>query len=56
MGATIFIDRDGKTFMNMVNYLRNDFKISKFDSQFEKSQFQFELKYWGIPDKSDHFA
>lgn len=50
---TIFVDRDEKHFRNMINYLRNNFTISDFDSLFEKNEFLKELKFWGIPDKTD---
>ena len=40
----IFIDRDGKTFAVMVNYLRNDCMVQpRFESEYDESLFKAEL-------------
>ena len=48
---SIFLDRDGRTFQTLVNYLRNDRRIyPEFDNQNEQRLFTEELNYWGIKD------
>jgi hypothetical protein len=48
-GDEIFIDRDGKTFLALINYLRNDRKmIPEFGDINMESNFYIELNYWGI--------
>jgi hypothetical protein len=32
----VFLDRDGKTFEHIISYLRNNLRISSFDSSFQK--------------------
>ena len=44
----IFIDRDGKTFLLLLSYLRND-KIPNFEDEKTKENFIEELDYWQIP-------
>ena len=44
----IFIDRDGKTFMNLLFYLRNN-KIPYFENEKDKKNFFDELEFWQIP-------
>ena len=45
----IFLDRDGKTFLNMINYLRNDRQeMPKFDSKHAEDLFIKELEFWGL--------
>jgi len=49
----VFIDRDGKTFEKMLNYLRNERRLwPEFKSEGEVMLFQQELKYWGIKDET----
>ena len=46
-----FIDRDGNTFMSLINYLRNDRKVyPEFDSANDQKNFSEELTFWGIKD------
>jgi hypothetical protein len=51
VNEAIFLDRDGKTFQTLINYLRNERKIyPEFDSQNEQRLFSEELNFWGIKD------
>ena len=46
----VFVDRDGKTFVAMINFLRNECLIAPaFDSEQEEKLFEIELFYWQIP-------
>ena len=49
--GAIFVNRDGRIFEHMINFLRNDFKYAVFDSQQQEGQFKLELDFWGIPLK-----
>ena len=45
----VFIDRDGKTFETLVNYLRNSRKVfPEFENKNEENMFHKEVNYWGI--------
>ena len=44
----IFIDRDGESFVNLVNFLRTG-KYPVFKEQIEENKFFDELNYWKIP-------
>ncbi len=45
----VFLDRDGKTFEALVNYLRNDRKVfPEFQDRNMENLFYKELHYWGI--------
>jgi len=45
----VFIDRDGKTFEFLVNYLRNDRRVfPDFADKNEETMFIKELHFWGI--------
>jgi len=44
----IFIDRDGKTFLLLLSYLRND-EIPNFENEKIKENFIEELDFWQIP-------
>lgn len=47
----VFLDRDGKTFEIMLNYLRYDRKLwPDFRSEGEQKLLQQELLFWGIRD------
>ena len=49
VGDKIFIDRDGKTFEHLVNYLRNNGLVyPKFQSESEEKMFLAELQFWNI--------
>ena len=51
IGDEVFIDRDGKTFENLVNYLRNERKVfPEFTNKNEENHFLKELHFWGIDD------
>ena len=47
----IFIDRDGPTFLNVINYLRNG-TFPSFKTDKEKLLFDDELDFWQIPYKT----
>ena len=48
----VFLDRDGKTFLNMVNYLRNDREVyPDFMDRNDEVQFMKELDFWKVPQK-----
>ena len=48
----VFLDRDGKTFLNLVNYLRNEMQVfPEFQDKNDEIHFFEELKHWGIPIK-----
>lgn len=45
----VFIDRDGKTFETLVNYLRNDRKVfPEFTERNAENHFIKELHYWNV--------
>ena len=45
----VFLDRDGKTFETVVNYLRNDRKVfPEFAHKNDENHFYKELHFWGI--------
>ena len=49
IGDEVFIDRDGKTFESMINYLRNDRKVfPEFKDKNYENHFLKELHFWGI--------
>jgi hypothetical protein len=46
----VFLDRDGKSFETLVNYLRNDRKVfPEFNDKKTEKNFFKELHFWGIP-------
>lgn len=48
----VFLDRDGKTFLNLVNYLRNNMTVfPEFMDKNDEIHFFEELAHWGIPVK-----
>ncbi len=50
----VFLDRDGKTFLNLVNYLRNDREVfPDFMDRNDELHFFKELEYWKIPTKGN---
>lgn len=49
----VFLDRDGPTFISMVNYLRNNRQeVPIFESTKDEHRFYRELQFWEIPDFS----
>jgi hypothetical protein len=45
----VFLDRDGRTFESLINYLRTDRRVfPKFDDPERENLFYKELNYWGI--------
>lgn len=45
----VFLDRDGRTFESLVNYLRNDRKVfPDFTEKNAENHFYKELHFWGI--------
>ena len=52
VGDEVFLDRDGKTFLLMVNYLRNNMIVlPDFQDRNEEKMFFEELCHWGIPNR-----
>jgi aspartate aminotransferase len=49
IGEEVFLDRDGKTFETLVNYLRNERKVfPEFTEKNMENHFYKELHFWGI--------
>ena len=49
--GTIFIDRDGETFLTLVNYLRNGRKdLPAFENIAKYKLFEEELEFWTMKD------
>jgi len=49
IGEEVFLDRDGKTFETLLNYLRNDRKVfPEFSDKNSEIHFYKELHFWGI--------
>jgi len=47
--SEVFLDRDGKTFETLINYLRNDRKVfPEFTEKNSENMFYKEMHYWGI--------
>ena len=45
----VFLDRDGKTFETLVNYLRNERRVfPEFNDKNQENHFFKELHYWKI--------
>ena len=50
----VFLDRDGKTFQYLVNYLRNDREVfPEFVDPNDEIQFFKEMDFWGIQTRSN---
>jgi hypothetical protein len=48
----VFLDRDGQTFLHLVNYLRNDREVfPDFMDRNDEIHFFKELEFWKIPTK-----
>lgn len=55
IGEKYFIDRDGKTFTELVNYLRNRCQVyPRFESEHDEKMFQAELRFWGLKLPKEH--
>lgn len=55
IGEEVFLDRDGKTFETLVNYLRNDRKVfPEFSDKNSEIHFYKELHFWGIDQHNRH--
>ena len=55
IGEEVFLDRDGKTFETLVNYLRNDRKVfPEFSDKNTEIHFYKELHFWGIDQHNRH--
>ena len=51
----VFLDRDGKTFLNLVNYLRNDrYVFPEFMDRNDEIHFFKELDFWKIPTRKGY--
>jgi hypothetical protein len=51
----VFLDRDGKIFETLVNYLRNDRKVfPEFTEKNMENHFYKELHFWGIDQHNRH--
>jgi hypothetical protein len=49
--GNVFLDRDGATFMALLNYLRNQREeMPVFDTARDEHLFFKELQYWELPD------
>lgn len=48
-----FIDRDGDSFLKMMNFIRTE-RLPCFESSFEEERFYEELDYWNIPIEVMH--
>lgn len=47
----IFLDRDGKTFLTLVNYLRNERRsFPVFETKHEQDLFVQELRFWRLSE------
>ena len=47
----VFLDRDGETFLSLVNYLRNNRQVfPKFVSKDEEQMFTKELEFWDMKE------
>ena len=44
----VFIDRDGETFCQVIQFLRNG-RVPMFDNKLRETAFYEELDYWQIP-------
>ena len=50
----VFLDRDGKTFETLVNYLRNERRVfPEFNDKNQENHFFKELHYWKIDSSTD---
>ena len=48
----VFLDRDGKTFQHLVNYLHNDRDLfPEFVDPNDEKQFYKECEFWDVPLK-----
>ena len=48
----VFLDRNGKTFETLIDYLRNDRKVfPEFEDRNEENYFFKELHYWNIDEE-----
>lgn len=55
IGDEVFLDRDGKIFETLVNYLRNDRKVfPEFTEKNMENHFYKELHFWGIDQHNRH--
>ena len=49
----VFLDRDGRTFQHLVNYLRNKREVlPEFMDKNDEIHFYKELDFWKVPTKS----
>ena len=47
----VFLDRDGETFLSLINYLRNNREVfPKFVSKDEEQMFTKELEFWDMKE------
>lgn len=44
----IFIDRDPRFFGHMLQYLRNDFRPLKLESEYDQQELAKELEFWQV--------
>jgi len=53
----VFLDRDGATFLNVVNYLRNNREVfPEFNDRNDELHFFKELDFWRIPTREQDSA
>jgi hypothetical protein len=54
--GNVFLDRDGATFLSLINYLRNNRKdFPKFDSVEDENLFINELEFWDFKKDLKNF-
>lgn len=48
VGEKIFVDRDPKAFLEMLNFIRNDYVFTD-ESVVSRKKLEMELRYWELP-------
>ena len=47
----IFVDRDGESFLGLINYLRNGRRdVPLFENKLKRQLFEDELEFWGMKE------
>ena len=46
--GVVFLDRNGTIFSYLIDWLRNNMKISEFGDKFTQNQFDLEIEFWGL--------
>lgn len=50
----VFLDRDGQTFQIVVQYLRNNLKMTGLVKPNQRENFEMELEFWKLPLPNNH--